>query len=103
MARARGAPAKANRHQAYAVWAWRMTTYHRRQHRLRWAHHYHAAGAGAIQSGIGNLGTEAVIDVHRAAAEVLNVPWNAVDIVWGDTAKNFPYTCASGGSQTTTR
>ncbi len=57
-------------------------------------------GRVQIQSGIGNLGTEAVIDVHRAAAEVLNVPWNAVDIVWGDTSKHLPFTCASGGSQT---
>ena len=57
-------------------------------------------GRAQIQSGIGNLGTEAVIDVHRAAAEVLNVPWDACDIVWGDTSKHFPYTCASGGSQT---
>jgi CO/xanthine dehydrogenase Mo-binding subunit len=58
-------------------------------------------GRVQIQSGIGNLGTEAVIDVHRAAAEVLDVPWEACDIVWGDTSKHFPYTCASGGSQTT--
>ena len=57
-------------------------------------------GRVQIQSGIGNLGTEAVIDVHRAAAEVLNVPWDACDIVWGDTSKHFPYTCDSGGSQT---
>jgi xanthine dehydrogenase molybdenum-binding subunit len=57
-------------------------------------------GRVQIQSGIGNLGTEAVIDVHRAAAEALNVPWDACDIVWGDTSKHFPYTCASGGSQT---
>src|ERR1035437_8017251 len=28
-----------------------------------------------FQSGIGNLGTESVIDVHRAGAEVLGVPW----------------------------
>ncbi|MGA7340610.1 MAG: xanthine dehydrogenase family protein, partial [Terracidiphilus sp.] len=57
-------------------------------------------GRVQIQSGIGNLGTEALIDVHRAAAEILNVPWEACDIVWGDTSKHFPYTCASGGSQT---
>lgn len=57
-------------------------------------------GRVQIQSGIGNLGTEAVIDVHRAAAEVLNIPWESVDIVWGDTSKHLPYTCASGGSQT---
>ncbi len=58
-------------------------------------------GRVQIHSGIGNLGTEAVIDVHRAAAEVLNVPWDACDIIWGDTSKPMPYTCASGGSQTT--
>jgi len=57
-------------------------------------------GRVQIQSGIGNLGTEAVIDVHRAAAEVLDVPWDACDVVWGDTSKHFPYTCDSGGSQT---
>ncbi len=54
-----------------------------------------------LQSGIGNLGTESVMDVHRVAAEILGVPWEKCDIVWGNTAKNFPYTCASGGSQTT--
>ncbi len=58
-------------------------------------------GRVQIHSGIGNLGTEAVIDVHRAAAEVLNVKWDACDIIWGNTAKHMPYTCASGGSQTT--
>ena len=54
-----------------------------------------------FQSGIGNLGTESVIDVHRAGAEALGVPWEVCDVVWGDTSKHFPYTCASGGSQTT--
>jgi CO/xanthine dehydrogenase Mo-binding subunit len=58
-------------------------------------------GRVRFQSGIGNLGTEAVIDVHRAAAEVLGVPWELCDVVWGDTSKGLPYTCASGGSQTT--
>src|ERR1022692_1644019 len=54
-----------------------------------------------FQSGIGNLGTESVIDVHRAAAEVLGVPWEKCDVVWGDTSKHLPFTCLSGGSQTT--
>jgi len=54
-----------------------------------------------FQSGIGNLGTESVIDVHRAGAEVLGVPWEKCDVTWGDTAKNLPFTCVSGGSQTT--
>ncbi len=58
-------------------------------------------GRVQIQSGIGNLGTEAVIDVHRVAAELVGVPWEKVDIVWGNTTKFLPWTCASGGSQTT--
>ncbi len=58
-------------------------------------------GRVIFQSGIGNLGTESVIDVHRAGAEVLGVPWEKCDIVWGNTTKNLPFTCVSGGSQTT--
>lgn len=59
------------------------------------------AGRIQFQSGIGNLGTESVIDVHRVAAEILGVPWEKCDVVWGDTSKNLPFTCVSGGSQTT--
>jgi CO/xanthine dehydrogenase Mo-binding subunit len=58
-------------------------------------------GRVRFQSGIGNLGTESMIDVHRAGAEVLGVPWERCDVVWGDTSKNLPFTCVSGGSQTT--
>jgi xanthine dehydrogenase molybdenum-binding subunit len=58
-------------------------------------------GRVRFQSGIGNLGTESMIDVHRAGAEVLGVPWEKCDVVWGDTSKHFPFTCVSGGSQTT--
>jgi xanthine dehydrogenase molybdenum-binding subunit len=58
-------------------------------------------GKIAFQSGIGNLGTESVIDVHRAGAEVLGVPWEKCEVVWGNTTKNLPFTCVSGGSQTT--
>ena len=54
-----------------------------------------------FQSGIGNLGTESVIDVHRAGAEVLGVPWEKCDVTWGNTSQNLPFTCVSGGSQTT--
>jgi CO/xanthine dehydrogenase Mo-binding subunit len=54
-----------------------------------------------IQSGIGNLGTESVFDVHRVAAEVLGVPWEKCDVTWGNTSKNVPNTCGQGGSQTT--
>jgi xanthine dehydrogenase molybdenum-binding subunit len=58
-------------------------------------------GRITFQSGIGNLGTESVIDVHRAGAEVLGVPWEKCSVVWGNTAKDLPFTCVSGGSQTT--
>lgn len=58
-------------------------------------------GRVSFQSGIGNLGTENMIDVHRAGAEVLGVPWEKCDVVWGNTSKNLPFTCVSGGSQTT--
>ena len=58
-------------------------------------------GRVVFQSGIGNLGTESVIDVHRAGAEVLGVPWEKCEVVWGNTTKNLPFTCVSGGSQTT--
>jgi xanthine dehydrogenase molybdenum-binding subunit len=58
-------------------------------------------GRITFQSGIGNLGTESVIDVHRAGAEVLGVPWEKCDVVWGNTTKSLPFTCVSGGSQTT--
>jgi xanthine dehydrogenase molybdenum-binding subunit len=58
-------------------------------------------GRVAFHSGIGNLGTESVSDVHRAGAEVLGVSWDHCDIVWGNTSRNLPWTCVSGASQTT--
>jgi xanthine dehydrogenase molybdenum-binding subunit len=54
-----------------------------------------------IQSGVGNLGTESWTDVHRVVAEYLGVPWEKCEITWGNTGKNLPWTCPSGGSQTT--
>jgi CO/xanthine dehydrogenase Mo-binding subunit len=53
-----------------------------------------------IQSGIGNLGTESISDVHRVAAEMMGVPWEQVVVSWGDTSQHLPWTCVSGGSQT---
>ncbi|MSV34566.1 MAG: xanthine dehydrogenase family protein molybdopterin-binding subunit [Bryobacterales bacterium] len=53
-----------------------------------------------IQSGVGNLGTESMIDSHRVVAEVLGVPWEQCVVTWGNTAKHLPWTCPSGGSQT---
>jgi CO/xanthine dehydrogenase Mo-binding subunit len=54
-----------------------------------------------VQSGVGNLGTESVFDVHRVAADMMGVPWEKVAIAWGDTSQHLPWTCVSGGSQTT--
>ena len=44
-------------------------------------------GRIAIQSGIGNLGTESISDVHRVVAEVLGVPWEKCDVTWGNTSQ----------------
>ena len=54
-----------------------------------------------VQSGIGNLGTESMSDVHRVAAEMVGMPWEKVELTWGHTGKNLPWSCVSGGSQTT--
>jgi xanthine dehydrogenase molybdenum-binding subunit len=57
-------------------------------------------GRVQFQSGIGNLGTHSAFDVHRVAAEMLGVPWEQCDVVFGNTSKNLPWTCVSAGSQT---
>src|SRR6266508_1050974 len=54
-----------------------------------------------IQSGIGNLGTESMSDCHRVSAEMVGMPWEKVELTWGHTGKNLPWSCVSGGSQTT--
>jgi len=54
-----------------------------------------------VQSGVGNLGTHSVIDLARVAADVLEMPWDKVEVNWGDTSKGLPWTCLSVGSQTT--
>jgi CO/xanthine dehydrogenase Mo-binding subunit len=54
-----------------------------------------------VQSGVGNLGTHSVIDLARVAADVLAMPWEKVEVIWGDTSKGLPWTCMSVGSQTT--
>ena len=54
-----------------------------------------------IQTGIGNLGTESWSDCQRVSAEMMGMPWEKVEIAWGDTSKNLPWSCVSGGSQTT--
>jgi CO/xanthine dehydrogenase Mo-binding subunit len=54
-----------------------------------------------VHSAVGNLGTHSVIDLARVAAQVLDMPWEKVEVIWGDTGKHLPWTCPSVGSQTT--
>ncbi len=54
-----------------------------------------------VQSGVGNLGTHSAIDLARVAADVVAMPWDKVEVVWGNTSKGLPWTCLSVGSQTT--
>jgi CO/xanthine dehydrogenase Mo-binding subunit len=54
-----------------------------------------------VQSGVGNLGTHSLTDLARVAADVLVVPWEKVEVAWGDTSKGLPWSCVSVGSQTT--
>src|SRR5262249_58074315 len=54
-----------------------------------------------VETGSGNLGTESYSDGQRVAAEMMGVPWEKVEITFGDTSKNLPWSCVSGGSQTT--
>jgi len=54
-----------------------------------------------VHQGIGNLGSHSVIDTARAAAEVLQVDWADVEVVWGNTANHLPWSSSQSGSQTT--
>jgi xanthine dehydrogenase molybdenum-binding subunit len=54
-----------------------------------------------IHQGIGNLGTHSVMDTARVAAEVLGMPWDRCEIVWGNTANSVPWSSEQDGSQTT--
>src|ERR1700757_1889757 len=54
-----------------------------------------------VQSGVGNLGTHSAMDLARVAADVLAMPWEKVEVSWGDTGKGVPWSCLSVGSQTT--
>ena len=54
-----------------------------------------------IHTGVGNLGTESFSDTARAAAEALDMPWDKVELVWGATNRNLPWSAMSVGSQTT--
>ncbi|MGO9228326.1 MAG: xanthine dehydrogenase family protein molybdopterin-binding subunit, partial [Bryobacteraceae bacterium] len=58
-------------------------------------------GKITIQTGVGNHGTESWSDSQRVVAEILGVPWERCELTWGTSTKNLPWSCASGGSQTT--
>ncbi len=57
-------------------------------------------GTMRVHTGIGNLGTESFSDCQRVAAEMVGMPWEKVEVVWGDTSLHLPWSCNSGGSQT---
>jgi CO/xanthine dehydrogenase Mo-binding subunit len=54
-----------------------------------------------IHQGVGNLGTLSVHDTARVAAEVLDMPWDKCEVIWGNTAKNLAWSSNQAGSQTT--
>jgi CO/xanthine dehydrogenase Mo-binding subunit len=54
-----------------------------------------------VHTGVGNLGTHSMQDLARVAADILAMPWDNVEVVWGDTSKGLPWSCLSVGSQTT--
>jgi CO/xanthine dehydrogenase Mo-binding subunit len=53
-----------------------------------------------IYSGVGNMGTLSVHDTARVAAEVLDMPWEKCEVIWGSTTKHLPWSSRQGGSQT---
>ena len=54
-----------------------------------------------VQTGVGNLGTHSMQDLARVAADILVMPWEKVEVVWGNTSQHLPWSCLSVGSQTT--
>lgn len=54
-----------------------------------------------VHQGIGNLGTHSIADTARAAAKALDLSWDQVEIVWGDSRKHLPHSTVQAGSQTT--
>ena len=56
-------------------------------------------GKVQIQQGLGNLGTHSISDTARAAADVLGVEWDDVEVVFGDTSRHLPWSSVQAGSQ----
>lgn len=57
-------------------------------------------GVLQIHQGIGNLGTLSVFDTARVAPDVLGLPWERCEVVWGDTNRGLPYSASQSGSST---
>jgi CO/xanthine dehydrogenase Mo-binding subunit len=53
-----------------------------------------------VRQGVGNIGTLSTHDTARVAAEVLDMPWDKCEVIWGNTAKHLPWSSRQGGSQT---
>ena len=58
-------------------------------------------GMVQIHQGLGNLGTNSNFDTARAAADVLSIEWDQVEVVFGDTSRHLPWSAVQAGSQTT--
>ena len=58
-------------------------------------------GMVQIHQGLGNLGTNSNFDTARAAADVLGIEWDQVEVVFGDTSRHLPWSAVQAGSQTT--
>jgi xanthine dehydrogenase molybdenum-binding subunit len=54
-----------------------------------------------VHQGLGNLGTHSIMDTARPAAEILNLNWDQVELVWGDSSRGMPRSSVQAGSQTT--
>jgi CO/xanthine dehydrogenase Mo-binding subunit len=53
-----------------------------------------------VHQGIGNLGTHSIADTARAASDLLDLAWEDVVVVWGDSARHQPWSSVQAGSQT---
>ena len=70
--------------------------------RLQWTDCCSSGNDGKVyvHSGIGNLGTGSVMDCSRIVAEELEVPWEQIETVWGNTSKHLAWSSPQAGSQT---
>ena len=53
-----------------------------------------------IHNGVGNLGTFSYAATARTAAEVLGMPWERCEVVFGDSSRHLPWNIGQFGSNT---